>query len=24
VAPPSLERVWRRLDDTNYNIAIDV
>lgn len=22
-APPDLERVWRRLDDTNYNIALN-
>lgn len=24
VAPPNLERVWRRLDDTNYNIGLDI
>jgi len=22
-APPDLERVWRRLDDTNYNVALN-
>lgn len=24
VAPPKIERVWRRLDDTNYNIGLDI
>jgi outer membrane receptor protein involved in Fe transport len=24
VAPPRIERVWRRLDDTNYNVGLDI